>query len=42
MLDSDGNLLKDATGNEIAPLPAEYHIPLYIKFLDSGISAYKK
>lgn len=42
MLDSEGNLLKDATGNEIAPLPAEYHIPLYIKFLDSGISAYKK
>ncbi|PWK69247.1 thiol:disulfide interchange protein DsbD [Mucilaginibacter oryzae] len=42
MLDSDGNLLKDAAGNEIAPLPAEYHIPLYIKFLDSGISAYKK
>ncbi|MEO3405841.1 cytochrome c biogenesis protein CcdA [Mucilaginibacter sp. CAU 1740] len=42
MLDSDGNLLKDATGNEIAPLPAEYHIPLYLKFLDSGISAYKK
>lgn len=42
MLDSDGNLLKDAAGNEIAPLPAEYHIPLYIKFLDSGLSAYKK
>jgi thiol:disulfide interchange protein DsbD len=42
MLDSDGNELTDKTG---APLPhynADYHVDRYIKFLDSGIAAYKK
>lgn len=42
MLDSDGNLLKDASGAEIAPSPANYNIASYLKFLDSGIAAYKK
>ncbi|GGB15129.1 protein-disulfide reductase DsbD family protein [Mucilaginibacter rubeus] len=42
MLDSNGNLLKDASGAEIAPSPANYDIASYLKFLDSGIAAYKK
>ncbi|WP_121808540.1 protein-disulfide reductase DsbD family protein [Mucilaginibacter kameinonensis] len=42
MLDSDGNLVKDASGAEIAPSPANYNIASYLKFLDSGIAAYKK
>lgn len=42
MLDSDGNLLKDASGAEIPTSPANYDIASYLKFLDSGIAAYKK
>jgi len=42
MLDSDGNLLKDASGAEIPTSPANYDIDSYLKFLDSGIAAYKK
>ncbi|UOE49643.1 thioredoxin family protein [Mucilaginibacter sp. SMC90] len=42
MLDSDGNLLKDASGAEIPTSPANYDISSYLKFLDSGIAAYKK
>jgi thiol:disulfide interchange protein DsbD len=42
MLDSDGNLLKDASGTEIPTSPANYDIASYLKFLDSGIAAYKK
>lgn len=41
MLDSDGNLLNDANGKVIAPSSAEYHVNLYLKYLDSGIAAYK-
>ena len=42
MLDSNGDMLKDKSGAEIASSPANYDIPSYIKFLDSGIAAYKK
>ncbi|QEM07365.1 DUF255 domain-containing protein [Mucilaginibacter rubeus] len=42
MLDSDGNLLKDASGAEIPTSPANYDIASYLKFLDSGVAAYKK
>ncbi|HEX8024555.1 protein-disulfide reductase DsbD family protein [Mucilaginibacter sp.] len=42
MLDSDGNLLKDPSGAEIPTSPANYDIASYLKFLDSGIAAYKK
>ena len=42
LLDSDGKVLKDANGTDIPPSPANYDIPSYIKFLDSGIAAYKK
>lgn len=42
MLDSDGNFLKDATGKDIPTSPADYDIASYIKFLDSGIAAFKK
>jgi len=41
MLDSDGNLLKDASGNDIEPSPANYVIPSYNKYLESGIAAYR-
>lgn len=42
MLDSDGNLLKDASGKEIPTSPANYDISSYLQYLDSGISAFKK
>jgi len=42
MLDSDGNFLKDASGNDIPTSPADYDIASYIRFLDSGIAAFKK
>jgi thiol:disulfide interchange protein DsbD len=42
MLDSDGNFLKDANGNDIPTSPADYDIASYIRFLDSGIAAFKK
>jgi thioredoxin-related protein len=42
MLDSDGNLLKDASSQDITPSPANYDIPSYTKFLESGIAAFKK
>jgi thiol:disulfide interchange protein len=42
MLDSDGNVLTDKSGAEIAPSPANYNIPSYLKFLEIGIAAYKK
>ncbi|WP_370995742.1 protein-disulfide reductase DsbD family protein [Mucilaginibacter sp. RCC_168] len=42
MLDSDGNVLKDARGSEIPTSPADYDIASYLKFLDSGIAAFKK
>jgi thiol:disulfide interchange protein len=41
MLDSDGNMLKDKSGNTIPPSPADYDIGSYLKFLESGISAYQ-
>ena len=41
LLDSDGNMLKDKNGNEIQPSPADYNIESYLKFLESGIAAYK-
>jgi len=42
LLDSDGNMLKDKNGQEIAPSPADYDVESYLKFLESGIAAYKK
>ncbi|MBB6129308.1 protein-disulfide reductase DsbD family protein [Mucilaginibacter lappiensis] len=42
MLDSDGSFLKDAAGKDIPTSPADYDIASYIKFLDSGIAAFKK
>jgi len=41
MLDSNGHLLKDSTGNEIMPSPANYNIVSYLQYLDSGLAAYK-
>lgn len=42
MLDSNGNMLKDSTGQDIPTSPADYVVQSYLKFLDSGIAAYKK
>ncbi len=42
LLDSDGNLLTDKNGKEIEPSPADYNVESYLKFLESGIAAYKK
>ena len=42
LLDSDGNLLKDKTGQDIQPSPADYDVESYLKFLENGIAAYKK
>ncbi|GAA4929851.1 protein-disulfide reductase DsbD family protein [Mucilaginibacter defluvii] len=41
LLDSDGNLMNDANGKQIQPSGADFNIESYIKFLDSGIAAYK-
>jgi thiol:disulfide interchange protein DsbD len=41
MLDSEGNFLKDPSGKDIIPSPADYNIASYTKFLESGIDAYK-
>jgi thiol:disulfide interchange protein DsbD len=41
LLDSDGNMLKDKTGQDIPPSPADYNVESYLKFLESGIAAYK-
>jgi thiol:disulfide interchange protein DsbD len=41
LLDSDGNLLVDSNGKEIEPSPANYNAESYLKFLESGITAYK-
>ncbi len=41
MLDSDGNMLKDESGAEIKPSPANYNINGYKEFLDSGIRAFQ-
>ncbi|WP_246230550.1 hypothetical protein [Mucilaginibacter humi] len=41
LLDGDGNLLVDSTGKQIAPSPANYNVESYLKFLESGITAYK-
>lgn len=42
LLDSDGNLMTDANGQQIAPSPADYNVESYLKFLESGIAAYKR
>ncbi|TWJ03534.1 thiol:disulfide interchange protein DsbD [Mucilaginibacter frigoritolerans] len=42
LLDSDGNMLADKSGKQIQPSPANYDVASYLKFLDSGIAAYKK
>ncbi|WP_259071729.1 cytochrome c biogenesis protein CcdA [Mucilaginibacter sp. X4EP1] len=42
LLDSNGNVLTDKSGNPIPPSPADYDVASYLKFLDSGIAAYKK
>ncbi len=42
ILDSDGKELTDKNGATLPHYGADYHIPAYIKFLDSGIAAYKK
>lgn len=41
LLDSNGDQLIDTNGNVIQPSPADYTVSSYLKFLDSGISAYK-
>jgi thiol:disulfide interchange protein DsbD len=41
ILDSDGNLMNDKDGKLITPSPAEYHVDLYLKYLESGLTAYK-
>ncbi len=41
MLDSDGKMLTDKNGNVIPPSPADYDVESYLKFLESGIAAYK-
>ncbi|MCC8411040.1 thioredoxin family protein [Mucilaginibacter sp. UR6-1] len=41
LLDSDGNLMNDANGQQIQPSGANFNIDSYINFLDSGIAAYK-
>jgi thiol:disulfide interchange protein len=41
LLGSDGNLLVDAAGKQIEPSPANYNVESYLKFLESGITAYK-
>ena len=42
MLDSDGKEMTDKNGTVLPHYNADYHIDRYIKFLDSGIAAYKK
>jgi thiol:disulfide interchange protein len=41
LLDSDGNMLTDKNGKTIPPSPADYDVNSYLKFLDSGITAYQ-
>lgn len=41
LLDSDGNLMTDPNNKTIQPSGADFNIDSYIKFLDSGIAAYK-
>ncbi|MCD8741285.1 thioredoxin family protein [Mucilaginibacter roseus] len=41
LLDSDGSLMNDAHGQPIQPSGVNLNIESYIKFLDSGIAAYK-
>jgi len=42
LLDSDGNLMTDKSGQVINPSPADYDVDSYLKFLERGIAAYKK
>jgi thiol:disulfide interchange protein len=42
LLDSEGNNLVGVDGQPIVPSPANYNVESYLKFLESGISAYKK
>jgi len=41
LLDSDGNMMADAGGITIQPSPANYNVDSYLKFLESGITAYQ-
>ncbi len=41
LLDGEGNMLTDKSGTVIPPSPADYDISSYLKFLESGIAAYK-
>jgi thiol:disulfide interchange protein len=41
LLDGDGNMLTGRDGKAIPPSPANYNADSYLKFLDSGITAYK-
>ncbi|GAA4336318.1 hypothetical protein GCM10023149_44940 [Mucilaginibacter gynuensis] len=41
LLDSDGNLMTDPNNKTIEPSGANFNISSYLKFLDSGIAAYK-
>jgi thiol:disulfide interchange protein len=41
LLDSDGNMLADKNGKTIPPSSADYDVNSYLKFLDSGITAYQ-
>lgn len=42
ILDSDGKEMTDKNGTALPHYNADYHIDRYLKFLDSGIAAYKK
>lgn len=42
ILDSDGKEMADKNGTALPHYNADYHIDRYLKFLDSGIAAYKK
>jgi len=41
LLDSDGNMMTDSKGATIQPSPANYNVDSYLKFLESGITAYQ-
>jgi thiol:disulfide interchange protein len=41
LLDGDGNMLTGKDGKAIPPSPADYDVDSYLKFLESGITAYQ-
>lgn len=41
LMDSNGNMMTDQNGATIQPSPANYNVESYLKFLESGITAYQ-